>query len=272
MDSFSSNFQEILTIMTDPTSYIEYKSSSESSESFESIMYEIIKQYKKIQQLQETQINFTPIIEIFKKIIPSEIKIDYSDLAEYFEKVMSLSSNPVCSCYVQNHDNLEKYSDDAIIKSSELFMGFHCKTCGHFDREHKPCVKYVHTDDYYCQICGLVNSSHTICMNYDGIKDDCNTCGFSWYKHQDKYDEMKIDDCGNFSPHPACTSRCSNCIFNNTHHKFSKKFHSLNSISKDKIRDLWFDITADFIELSESDRLKVFAQYIIIDQMLTNRL
>jgi hypothetical protein len=155
MDSFSSNFQEILTIMTDPTSYTEYKSSSGVSRVFR-------------------------VFRVFR--------------------------------------------------------------------------------------------SHTICMNYDGIDNDCNTCRFSWYKHQDKYDEMKIDDCGNFSPHPACTSRCSNCIFNNTHHKFSKKFHSLNSTSKDKIRDLWSDITADFIDLSETDRLKYLHQYKIIDQMLTNRL
>lgn len=274
MDTFSSNIQEILTIMNDPASYVESKSqlsSSSSSESFESIMFEIIRQYKQNQHIEQNQTNFTPLIEILKKIMPSEMKIDYSDFAEYFVKVQSLQSNPVCSCYVRNHDHLEKYSDGDIIKSSELFMGFHCKTCGHFDTGHKPCDKYVHTDDYFCQTCGLESSKHTICMNYNGINEDCNTCGFSLHEHQDKYDKMKINDCGKFIPHSECSSRCTNCIFSATHHKYSKKYHSLNSISKSQVSDLWFDITSDFISFSETERLGLYAQYYMIVQMLTNR-
>lgn len=268
MDTITSNIQEILTIMTDPASYAESKSQL-SSESFEPIMFEIIKQYK---QNQQTQTNIAPLIEMFKKIIPSEMKIDYSDFAEYFVKVQTLQSNPVCSCYVRNHDHLKKYSDDDIIKSSELFMSFHCKTCGHFDTEHKTCHKYAHTDDYFCQTCGLERSSHSVCINYNGIVDDCNTCGFSLHKHQEKYDQMKINDCGNFIPHSVYSSRCSNCIFNKSHHTYSKKYHSLNSISKSQVSDLWFDITSDFILLSETERLRLYAQYYMIAQLLTNHL
>ena len=272
MNTFSSNFQELISIMTNPLSYIETGTKS-SSESIESSMFEIIKKYQpNNQQNQPNQSNLEPIIELLKKIIPSELKIDYSDLMEYFVNVQKLQSNPVCSCYVRNHEKLEQYGDNDIVKSSELFMGFHCKTCGHFDSEHKACAKYIHTDDYWCEICGLEKSLHIICMNYDEIDDNCNLCGFSWHDHQNKCDSMKIEDCGNFIPHLECKSRCNKCIFNETHHKYSKKFHELNSKSKSKVADLWFHITADFISMTETERLALYSQYYMIAKMLTNSL
>ena len=274
MNTFSSNVQEIISVMTDPTSYIEPESKSSTTESFESTIIEIIKKYNHQQneQNKQNQTNLTLIIEILKKIIPAELKIDYSDLMDYFKKVEQLQSNPVCSCYVRNHDKLEDYEDDDVVKSSELFMGFHCKTCGHFESEHKVCLKYIHTDDYWCETCGVTKSSHIVCMNYDGIVDHCNSCGFSWHTHEDKYDEMKIEDCGNFTPHSEYTSRCYNCIFNETHHKYTKKYHSLNSVSKSKISDLWFHISADFISMTETERLALYSQYYMIVKMLTNSL
>ncbi len=269
MNIFRSNFQEIISIMANPSSYVESNSKTSQAESFEVTMAGIVKKYN---NEQNQQINLTPIIEILKNIIPAELKIDYSDLMDYFKKVEQFQSNPICSCYVRNHDKLEEYEDDDVVKSSELFMGFHCKTCGHFDSEHKPCSKYVDTDDYWCETCGITKSSHTICMNYDGVVDDCNSCGFSWHKHQDKYDEMKIEDCGNFVPHPEYSSRCCNCIFNDTHHKYAKKFHLLNDKAKSKVADLWFDLTADFLSMTEAERIGLYSQYYIIVKMLTSHL
>lgn len=263
MNTFTSNVQEIIAIMNDPASYVESKSKT----SFDSSLYEIIKKY---QQNQET--NITAIIEILKKVIPSELKIDYSDLREYFVNVQRLQSNLICSCYVRNHENLEQYGDDDIVKSSELFMGFNCKTCGHFDSEHKACAKYIHTDDYWCGTCGLGKSSHTICMNYDGINDDCDGCGLSWFEHQDKYDKMKIEDCRNFIPHVKCASRCSKCIFNETHHRYTNKFHALNDEMKNKINKLWFYITTEFIKMTEPERIGLHTYYYIITKMLTSHL
>jgi len=255
--------------MADPTSYVELKSKPSKTESFESTLTEIIEKYN-TQQIEQKHI--TPIVNALKNILPSELKIDYSDLMDYFVMVQKFQSNPVCSCYVRNHDKLEEYEDDDVVKSSELFMGFHCKTCGHFDSEHKACKKYVHTDDYCCETCGITKSLHTCCMNYDGIVDNCNLCGFSWHEHQNKYDGMKIEDCGNFVPHPEYTSRCSNCIFNDTHHKYTKKFHSLNDKTKSQVADLWFHITADFISMTETERMQYYNQFYMLTQIITNSL
>jgi len=269
MNTFSSNFTELMTIMANPLSYIETKPTSSKTESFESTITEIVKKYNN-QQFDQTHI--TPIIEILKKIIPSELKIDYTDLMDYFVVVQKFQSNPICSCYVRNHDKLEEYGDDVVVKSSELFLGFHCKTCGHFNSEHTVCKKYVHAEDYWCETCGLGKSEHSICMNYNNVDDDCNTCGFSWHEHQDKYDKMKIEDCGNFVPRLNCDSRCSNCIFNQTHHRYTKKFHLLNNDAKNNVGDLFFVLTADFLSMSEVERIEMYSQYYMITQMLTNHL
>jgi hypothetical protein len=269
MNTFLSNITEIISVMADPSSYIETTSKSSKTESFESTMAGIVKKYNN-QQIKQKHI--TPIIEILKKIIPTEIKVDYSDLLDYFVKVKKFQKNSTCNCYVRNLDKLDKYTDDDVVKSSELFLGFHCKTCGHFDSEHKACKKYVHTDDYWCETCGITKSSHTVCMNYDGIVDNCNSCGFDWHEHQNKYDGMKIEDCRNFVPHSEYTSRCSNCIFNDTHHKYTKKYHSLNDKTKSQVADLWFHITVDFISMTETERMQYYNQFYMLTQIITNSL
>lgn len=274
MNTFSSKFQEIVMIMADPSSYIRTKSSDSDTNSFLSVINTFSKKYKQQNSTNQPieQIHIITIADVLKNIIPPELKVDYTDLLDYFKMIQNFQSNPVCDCYVRDHDKLEEYTDDDVVKSSDLFMAFHCKTCKHFESDHKSCSKYISTDNYYCNICGLGKSSHTICMNYNGINDDCDTCGFSWYDHQNKYDNMMIEDCGNFIPHSECSDRCANCIFNNTHHKYTPKYHLLNTVMKSKISSLWFTISVDFISMSERDRLGLYNQYYSIAKMLTNHL
>jgi hypothetical protein len=275
MINFTSNIQEILTIMTDPSSYVKTTPNTITSQSFGTIMTEIIKNcnHQKLTNQKIEEKDITSIIEMIQQIIPSdELKIDYSDLFDYFQKVETFQENPICNCYVRDHDKLEEYTDDDVIKSYDLFMAFHCKTCGHFDSAHKSCTKYIHTNDYYCDNCGLGKKVHTICMNYNGINTDCETCGFSWQNHQDKYDQMMIQNCEKFVPHSEWSDRCTNCIFNNKHHMYTNRFHSLNEDAKRKICDLWFSITVNFMSMTEGDRLGFYNQYDMILKMLTNPL
>ena len=109
-------------------------------------------------------------------------------------------------------------------------------------------------------------------IHYNNVDDDCNTCGFSWHAHQDKYDQMKIEYCGNFVTHPNCDSRCSNCIFNQTHHRYTKNYHSLNNKAKSEVADLWFHITVDFLSMSEIQRIQYYNQFYMLTQIITNHL
>ena len=264
--SIPQMIQEIFEIMSNPDSYTTKHTTSTSS--IESIIHNFFKnQTSNFDKIESKHMPF--VIDMLKKIMPTELKIDYSDLYDYFVKVEQMQSNPVCSCYLRNHDELEQYSDDDVVKSSELFMGFHCKSCGHFESEHKPCAKYVKTDDYCCDTCGLGKSQHTICTSYVGVVDDCTNCGFSWHNHQDLLDSMKVNDCGKFTPHVEYSYRCAGCIFNDTHHKYSTKFHHLNDDAKSKVADLFFELSADFISLTETERMKFYTEYYMVTRIIT---
>jgi len=229
------------------------------------------------------------IIAALKMIMPSDLKIDYSDCDDYFKKYTQLIAKPICQHYSRQIENLINYSDDDTILMSELFLGFHCKTCGHFESDHITCHKYIKSTDFDCATCGMSKSSHIICIDYsihnihgctydedlidsNTDNDDCINCGLSWLDHQHKYDQLKIDDCGTFTENPNFPSHCLNCIFNRTHHSFSKKYHSLNDKSKSKIIDNFHRITSEFHTMSETDRIKSYKEYYSIIQMITSSL
>lgn len=263
MNTFCLKFTNIINIMSNPESYnSEEKNKETVDNSLPNFFLNMNKKKLKSKDME-------PIVELLKKIIPSNLNVDYSDLLSYFKYYQKVQSKPVCKCYTQNNSNLDKYQDVDIIKSYDLFINFNCKNCGHFESEHTTCKKYVNTDDSYnCKCCGIRKDLHTICMNYDSIDNYCNYCGFSWLEHRLKYDKMNIDDCGNFISHPENSKRCCNCIYNETHHKYSKKYHALNQKAKDKVADDFFVLTSEFIQMSDSKKIEVCMMYEIITKML----
>ena len=56
-----------------------------------------------------------------------------------------------------------------------------------------------------CKNCNCFEEDHTICQKYNTIKkewsNDCDTCGFSKYKHSTCENFVTID----------CKDRCDNC-------------------------------------------------------------
>ena len=266
MNTFCLKFINIINIMSNPESY---NSEQKNKEKVDNLVSDL---FLNINKKKLKSKDMEPIVELLKKIIPSNLNVDYSDLLSYFKNYQKVQSKPVCKCYTENISVLDKYQDEEIIKSYDLFINFNCKKCGHFESEHKPCKKYVNTDDSYnCECCGIRKDLHTICMNYDSIDNNCNYCGFSWLEHRLKYDEMKIDDCGNFISHPENSKRCCNCIYNEIHHKYSKKYHTLNQKAKDEVADDFFVLTSEFIQMPDSEKIEVYMKYKIITKMLTNQ-
>jgi hypothetical protein len=268
--SFSFAIQNMLAILDNPSSYIEQEKKSDKQsekESFENFISEFVSAGNVIEKK-----HMPLIIETLKKIMPREIKIDYSDLYDYFKKSIQFKSNPICDCYTQQINQIDKYNDnDETVKSCDLFLAFHCKNCGHFESDHKVCSKYIHTEYYMCNTCGLTKSSHIVCMNYSIISDDCVNCvncGFTLRDHQYKCNQLKIEDCGKFIKDPKYDSKCANCIYNETHHRYSKKYHSLNDMAKSKISDMYFEITAKFISMNKTEQLKYYDDYHMITSML----
>lgn len=268
--TFAEQCQELLYIMTNPSSYKENSTSITKPTTNQEPMNDLLNILNSMRTTSNKDEILQYVIDSLKKILPDELKIDYSDFNDYFKKVESYQSNPVCDCFVKQIEQLENYSDDDVVKSSDLFMSFHCKTCGHYDSSHKVCNRFAKNENYDCDTCGLGKSVHKICGKYVGITDDCNSCGYSWYEHCDDLDEKMIHDCGNFTEHPENSSRCANCIFNETHHQYTHKFHSLNPKSKAHVSDLFFKITADFICMSEIERVCHYNIYSTLTTLLTN--
>jgi hypothetical protein len=272
-DTFDTYITNIFQIMENPNSYIT-TDTNQLSNKMSNILSELMSTHK-INSTQEqiTEQHIPQIVNNLKNIMPLDMNIDYSDLLDYFKTVEQFKSNSICKCYVRPYDD-EDLDDcgEEIIKSSVIFKNVQCKTCGYFESDHKVCTKYIHTDDYWCENCGLGQDLHAICMNYNGIDEDCTSCGISWRNHQDKMDTMNIDDCNNFMEHPECKNRCVNCVFNKNHHRYSKKYHLLNKNAQHQITDLWFSLTSDFISMTEEVKLKYYTGYMSINRILTKPL
>lgn len=268
---FASHCTEILTIMANPDSYV--NNDINISNILDRVIYQMIQKYKNEFNNKIEEKYISQIIETLKNIMPTDFDIDYSDLFDYFKTYDQLQLNPICNCYVHKDDEFDNYDDNydnTPIKISNLFAGFHCNTCGHYESEHKVCTKYVSmNNNYWCQTCGLGINIHIICSNYNGIDGDCSDCGFNWHNHQDNYDQQKISDCGKFTEHPNCYLRCANCIFNKTHHGYSQKYHQLNNKTKSIITDLNLKLHLDFISMTKIEQQQYNTMLNVIMQLLT---
>jgi hypothetical protein len=283
MAQFSTIYNEIQQIYSDPKSYEKKEEKRESSrQEIIHNFYQFVSQCSDITNesgFDNIKTNLNTILNTL--LSASGIKFDYTNLVDYIKYLKNKDEKNTCTHFVDNSDIIAKYdkteSDDKPIPIEMFFKSMECKSCGFFKENHKCCSKYSFKEykqfsSEGCLTCGLERYEHIVCDNYSGKTDkECDKCGRDFLDHVFDSKKKGKTHCGNYEQNTDTQKsyiQCKNCIFSECDHMLNPILTKMNKNAYDKFTDLAFKFQTKF--LTETDSQKIYYHDMFLSVMKMN--